>query len=227
MYSINSHTDERLRVPLACRAATLILVFAVLLCGATSDGLAQNRLGFYIGPNLATLKSTPDADDGTTSRRTGLSIGTFYDAAAGRKVAIQFRGGYVEKGNDFRFADLPATGEFELKYIETAVLLKVMFSDGPIQPYVMAGPSISYLTEARYTVSGEFRGEKFEESLDISEYLNDTELGFELGFGIQSRHLFVELEYKLGLTNILKDSDGEELNNRGFQIVIGLSIPVD
>ena len=74
---------------------TILLVAAVLAWGVASPLFAENRLGFYVGPNIASMNTPPDDEFGTTSSRTGLSIGTFYDGSLNRNVAVQFRGGRI------------------------------------------------------------------------------------------------------------------------------------
>lgn len=97
---------------------------------------------------------------------------------------------------------------------------------GSTRPYLMGGPFINYLVSARliYTASG--NGHSYTDSDDVSESINEMDIGFTFGGGIRFDLFFVEARYALGLSNVEKDSDVETLN-RSFQFMAGISAPLD
>ena len=103
-------------------------------------------------------------------------------------------------------------------------MIKYAFqSNSSLVPYAMAGPSLGFLTGAK------FENEEGD-SQDEKDNTNTFDFGLGLGGGVSIPHgnhtFFAETRYVLGLANINKESDESTVKNRGLQIIIGVTFPV-
>jgi len=121
--------------------------------------------------------------------------------------------------------------------------LKAEFGDR-IRPYFIAGPTIGFLIRSDLTVNVLGLGL----NLDLNDVTESTNYGLTFGSGLRipvdSFSIFVEGRYTMGMTDIFKEGtlklgEGpvvlEELNiedekfmkTRGFQMMMGLSVPLN
>jgi hypothetical protein len=121
-----------------------------------------------------------------------------------------------------------STGSQRLSYVELPVLLSLSLGKANVRPYVLAGPTLGYLTSA--TATGDSNGKQ----TDILDQYNRAAVGVSFGGGVRIPagrvRVFVEGCYNLGLNNIIKNTSGEPagfaLKHRGVQIVAGVTFPI-
>jgi hypothetical protein len=202
----------------------------VVLCGSVlaAPVAAETHIGVLGGVNFATLHETP-AEAGLFSTRSLFEVGAVVDVGLGGRLSLRLEPMFLVKGSDISFdlfGPTPAepNGAFRLSYVELPVLLSVSLSTGGVRPYLLAGPTIGYLTGAKAEA---FASGKTQ---DVLSTFNRTDLGVSFGGGFSvplgGALVFVEGRYSLGLKNILKDTtdtQGGTLKTRGVQVAAGVT----
>ena len=240
---INAHARARTKTLILLM--TLSLVLMLLLPG--SGLFAQNgyNYGFRIGMHMADIQVEDDEFSDSYGNRFGPAIGAFVTIPLNERISVRPELWYLRKGAqasfDFSFfgEDLSFESSFLFDYIEVPVLFAYTpRTGGNTVPNLFAGPSVGFLTAAKYKI--EAAGES--ESGNIKSSLKSTDIslifGGGLDFGIGSRSFVVDIRYMLGLSNILKspiddgfedgfdefdngNSDGS-IKNKGLTITLGL-----
>lgn len=184
----------------------LLAVFAGLVLAAPAR--AENRIRVLGGVNLASL-------NGPFIPVTRFAGGVVVDLALGGRLSLHLEPMFVGKGGDYSCeacATPPAVNKnFRLSYVELPVLMSLSFGTSPVQPYFLAGPAVSYMTnpEARS---------------------NRTDVGITFGGGgavsTGGALLFFEVRYSRGFRNMLKDVPAIGLKNVGVQLAAGVTFPL-
>ena len=209
------------------QAGALILVLACLSIGQVS---AQTTLSFRGGASIATLGG-PDIDDigSTIDSRTGLNVGAALTFGLGGNLGVQVGGAYVQKG--FSLTEQSAKVTFALNYIEIPVLLRVGIpTAGNISPHFFLGLAISI--EAGCSVEASDQGVSV--SVDCSEGdfdVKSTDLGGMGGVGLDIAtagplSITLDVIYNLGLSSIDDAASSDDLKNRAWSILAGVSLPI-
>jgi hypothetical protein len=90
-------------------------------------------------------------------------------------------------------------------YLDVPLLAKFRFREKGFTPYLLAGPSVGFLTSAKYQPSNGSE-EDVKDAVTSTDFGICGGLGFDLPLG-RSARFFVEGQYVLGLTDALKDDD--------------------
>jgi hypothetical protein len=196
-------------------------VAAVIVLFGISPAAAHS-VGFLGGMDLATLSVDPD-DGVDYSNRSGLAIGGVFDLTLDENVSIKFEPMFAQKGSDIEI--LGADGTIKLDYFALPALFKFAFGQGSTRPYLMAGPEIDFKLNAE--VEDESGNE-----LDIDDSVKGTDFGAGLGGGVDfaaggGKTFFAEGRYTTGFTDINDTDSGEEIKTRAFQILGGITFPLD
>ena len=108
-------------------------------------------------------------------------------------------------------------------------MVKYIIGTNKIKPYLMAGPTIGFLQDAKLKVI--MGGDS--ELEDLKDDLKSIDFGIGFGAGLDlpigNNSIFVEARYSLGLMNIADKADGpyEDVKTRGIQIFAGITFPMD
>jgi hypothetical protein len=218
----------------AGRTAAISLLLLILGGGeASAQGVYLGVLG---GVNKADLEVDvavlPDVDFFTP--RTLAAVGGVIELELADRIAIRLEPMYMRKGArlevplpDFLGGAVPPglglSADFDLKYFELPIQLNVAFLGGPVQPYVLIGPSLGLLFEARVA---------FEDAVvqDIEEQLKLPDVSLNVGGGINITfgrgRVFAEGRYSRGLMTISEEIQGIDLNarTRGVQVLGGVMV---
>lgn len=201
-------------------SAVLAGVFALALA---SNAIAESEIGFLGGLNRATFHETPSEPGLDFATRNLFEAGGVLNLGLGGRFSLRIEPMFCTKGSKVTIDIFGAeTGTVRLSYLELPVLLNVSLSSGAVRPYIIAGPTLGYLTSATGTDS---TGSK----TDIKNNFKRTDPGISFGGGVRMPgrpSFFVEARYTLGLANIAKDSEGISLKNRGLQLAAGLTFPL-
>lgn len=207
-------------------AFTTFSALAVLLC----DGpvCAETGAGFFGGAAFSKLAESPLEEGVSLGTGAGLAAGGILDVGLGSRFSLRLEPGYVERRPELTFEPdgflfrERMTASIRLGYVEMPVLLTVKLGSGGARPYLMAGPSVGYLTKARAEAEGE--------SEDVKESLVDWDFGVGAGAGLEfgrgRTRGFVEARYTWGLTNLNAEqgaSDDSKVKNRGAQVLAGVT----
>ena len=212
---------------------------------AAEDGIIQAteaRMGPAVGiivevPLSERLSLVPEfgfiqRGYGQEVRGGGLGNGYFYDPNGNLVWGYGYNSGPAPIIRDYYMV---------LDYVDLAALAKFHLGSDPVRPHLLAGVTAGWMTGARqYQVSTD--GDKFDgEILDPHALkMNRLNLGLCGGVGftftIGASHLFAEVRYLYGLTNVwngllVTDINGSkvgELNgyDRSIQFTVGWMLPV-
>jgi hypothetical protein len=110
-----------------------------------------------------------------------------------------------------------------VSYVDVPMLAKFSLREKGFMPYLLAGPSVGFVTSAKLKPSNG-------SEIDIKDEMNGTDfgicggLGFDLPLG-ESARIFLEGQYVLGLTDAGKDDD-EHSKFKTFVVKAGFQFAV-
>lgn len=209
--------------------AYLIRLFAVVVVLSTfivTTTQAQTTLSVRAGASIATL----GGDDVTDAEsRTGMNVGAALTFGVSDNLGVHVGAGYAQKGATSTADGVDAT--FKLDYIEVPVLLELAVpTTGSISPRFFLGPAIS--VEAGCEVEGTDQGVTV--TVDCSDFgapVKSIDIGAMGGAGLsiatgESLAVTLDVLYDLGLSTIDDSSNPDDVKNRAWSIVAGVSFPI-
>jgi hypothetical protein len=187
-----------------------LTVAAVALCTATL--FAQISVGAKAGVNLANVNGDVD----NTDMKVGFHVGGYVNVAFSDALSLQPELLFNSVG--YKYTTVSGVDEADvtsnLNYISIPVSL--MYSFGPANIHV--GPQIGFLMSAKTKSDvDELDGE------DIKDGLKSTDLGFNVGAGVNFGKLNVTARYTIGLSNIV-DEDDVDVKNGVIQLSLGYKL---
>lgn len=196
------------------------LLFSGLLLASTLLVNAQEKIkwGVQAGVNFANLSTSTSGVSVSLSSKVGLHAGVSAEVGISPDFAFQPELAYNGYGakldiSDFNIEGLSGELKSNINYISLPLLFKYKVANTGLGIY--AGPQLGLLVSAKDSYDGE--------SIDAKDDYNSFDLlasfGAEYflpaGVGLIAR-------YQLGLTNIMKDTAGDEsVKNKAFTIGIG------
>jgi hypothetical protein len=223
-----------------------------LLAGAVALGLfsaqtslAQVQVGVRGGANWG-FASKPDFIDGLTSAlrpSTGPTGAVFLDIPLSDRVSFRPEVAYVQKGvmvregGTFNLFNVPITVGGKIAYqsqnLEVPLLIKVNLTDGPVQPYFIAGPSVGYALDGRIRTRGTglLSTKPFDINVPYGGTLTRWDVGAVGGLGLSMEagagKIFVEGRYTHGFTRQIQvPIVNVNVRNRGVALSVGYSFPI-
>lgn len=153
------------------------------------------------------------------------------------EVAYVQKGFVVREGLDINLGgfSLPigARIAYQSHNIEVPLLLKVNLSDGAVQPYIIAGPSVSYALDGRVRTRATalFTTQPYDVDLNYGRMLNRWDVGAVGGLGLAmdagAGKFFIEGRYTHGFTRQVQvPVVNVDVRNRGIAASIGYSFPI-
>ncbi len=202
-----------------CFLGIVLLVFMLVPVNA------QTSLGFIGGLNLANVSIDPDMDVDWKNLN-GLAAGGVLDFQLGDAASIRLEPMYLQKGTMAEEGDNKL--EYKANYLEVPVLLKYALGSGEAKPFILAGPSIGYLLDAKLKAT---EGSESME-MDIKDVTKSIDLSLNFGAGflvpLGKNSCFITARYALGLTNANDDPEDSEtdIKTRGIQFLAGITFPL-
>lgn len=182
---------------------------------------AQWNIGGLLTIGSSTVNVDPNPSSENYSGRFGYGLGVVLDRQLYEQFELHTEPMFLQKGTTIEIDG----DEVQLKfsYFELPVMVRYNFQPtGNVIPFTMAGPSLGYLTGAKFEYQGTEENAKDEfKSFDFG-------IGFGGGVKLQKDNLelFAEARYGFGLANIHdNESKGTTIKNRGLHIVFGVSVP--
>ena len=226
-----------------------IIAWGVLPTFSQSSDFPTNKfsVGIIGGINFADMHFPNNSPGGQeTSTLLGFGAGAMIDFRFAEDFFLRVEPMYLQKGCTIKEGTNPVNepgGKIKTSSIEVPILIQYAFGNR-IRPYFTAGPTLGYNfdSEIEFDLSGvTFSGD----AKDVTETF-DFGLTFgggvlvPVGFGIIS----FEARYVYGLINQRKsgtvtvssnglefdldaDKEQDKSTNRGFQLLAGISIPLD
>lgn len=170
--------------------------------------------GIRGGVNFAKQSVSYDGYSFSPKNNVGFNVGVSVDIPMLESLYLQSGLYYTVKG--YKSEEDGYTEKATPSYLELPILAsyRYNFSDFT-QLQINFGPYLAY------GIAGKYKWDDGDEDEDFFD--DDTkrfDAGLAIGAGMTFGHIFVGVNYDLGLTNILKDSDGS-LKNRCLSINVG------
>jgi hypothetical protein len=135
--------------------------------------------------------------------------------------------GVISKGRFIASSKYTPDNKFDniSNYFEIPINVLAKFNLSNFTPFIFAGPSLSFLSEAKAIDDSGY-------AYDISEFYKKFDFSINFGGGVEfpilnSIDLFIMARYSLGLTNIDKELYFyKKLNTQGIAIAAGLKFSI-
>ena len=186
---------------------------------------AQENFGILGGWNLANASVDPDQGLDWKTRK-GFGFGAVLDYSVTDFVTLHLEPMLLLKGTKAEEGEKKV--EIRLAYVEIPVMVKYIIGTNKIEPYLMAGPTIGFLQDAKLKVT---TGDDSEWD-DMKDDLKSIDFGLGFGAGLNlpigNNSIFVEARYSLGLMNIADNAEGPyaDVKTKGIQIFAGITFPM-
>lgn len=202
------------------------IIFAALFMMIASALSAQISLGPKIG--YTTNKLSTDKSDITSDLKNSFIYGAFL--RLGDKWYIQPEINFYTAGGVFKTPDIaspnPVNDEVELKTIQIPLYIGLTLADLKLAKIrAQAGPTANIYTEKKINPLSGSTYASIKET-DI----NDIQWGFQFGAGVDVLMFTLDVQYYLGLNNVISDIeiDGEKISfdskSKGFMVTLGWKI---
>lgn len=179
------------------KKSMLMIVVMFLLCSL----FGVNNVGFKGGVNFSNIHGE-DVDDDFESKA-GFNFGIVAQQRVSQNVRFQEEFLITQKGTKLDYNGYEIVEKYN--YLEIPVLIKVKMGNPNSPLSLYGGPSFSFLTSAKNTTT--YNGYSVSGSVD--DYMNDFDLGINIGADLTMDRFFFDVRYTHGLSNIYKGSDEE------------------
>lgn len=225
----------------------IVLAGVIALFGlfAAQSAFAQVQVGIRGGANIG-FASKPEYLGSLTpdfSSSIGPTGALFLDIPLSDRVSFRPEVSYIRKGVAIKegfdlnlggFAlPIGATIAYQSQHIEVPLLFKFNLSDGPVQPYFIAGPAVSYAFDGRIRTraSALVTTRPFDVDVNYGGMLSPWDFGAAAGLGLAmdagAGKFFVEGRYTHGFTRQVQvPVVNVNVRNRGVALSLGYSFPI-
>ena len=198
------------------------LLVAILAVAATPT-FAQVTGAVKVGASFAkvSFEDTADNEEGSSDLKSGLIVGAAVNIPIGPMFSFQPEFLYAQKGGkngDFSDGSFDATLQVDL--FQIPLLFKAGASEGPVRPFIVAGPAFGFVTKAKF----KFEATGIDEEDDIKDEVEKVEVSGIIGGGIQFGRASVEYRYDHGFRDMDKVSDATA-KTRTHSVLFGYSFP--
>lgn len=225
------------------RIALALFVTVGFLVAQTT--LAQVQVGFRGGANFG-FASKPDFLGSLTPSllpAAGPTGAIFLDIPLSDRVSFRPEVAYVQKGFAVKEGfnlnlgafDLPVDARisYQSNTIEVPLLAKINLTDGAIQPYIIAGPAVSYAVDGRVRTRATalVTTRPFDVDVNYGGMLNRWDVGAVGGLGFAmdagAGKFFIEGRYTQGFSRQVQlPVVNVSVRNRGVAVSMGYSFPI-
>jgi opacity protein-like surface antigen len=224
----------------------VVLWISIVLLLLSSPVYSQVKLGFQLGANFDTHPNFT-SDYNPYGRFVSKSEGgtkfwgsMLVEFKISDMFYIQPEFNFLTKGAkiDFMYhnpeiVDTDGRTRYTVNYsYEIPINILAKFNISNFTPFIFAGPSFSFLSEAKLT-SPEFG---LDNDIDVSNSFTKNEFSINFGGGVEfplskSIDLFVMARYSLGITNIINNKsllyhNLEKINIRGLAFATGIKFSI-
>jgi len=220
-------------------------VIALLGVFSTQTSFAQVQIGVRGGANWG-FASKPEYLGSLTPAfhsSVGPTGALFLDIPLSERVSFRPEVAYVQKGVSIKQGfdinvggfTLPigATIAYQSQHIEVPLLFKVNLTDGAVQPYLIAGPAVSYAFDGRIRTraSALVTTRPYDVDVNYGDMLSRWDVGAVGGLGLSmdagTGKFFIEGRYTQGFTRQVQvPIVNVNVRNRGVALSLGYSFPI-
>jgi hypothetical protein len=204
------------------RACVAAVLSSVVCLAFPREATGQRvRMGVRTGLNFATWGGA-DVNDfeaaigGSVTTRTGLTAGALVAFPLGGPISLEPELLFISKGAKIEISG--SSGTLNMGYIEVPVLLVIAPRvQGSVRPAILAGGAIAFKLSCG--VSGGGTSDNCSnQGLDTKSTDYGVVFGGQLGFGLGTGELQVDVRYNLGLGGVFDSSPSVAINNRGLML---------
>jgi hypothetical protein len=205
-----------LSLALAERAAAQDTVVTRVVAEDTmvvEDRPLRTTFGIKGGLSFATLSESNASPN--FGNQTGFAAGLHVAIPLGSVLMFQPEALLIQQGAATPSGPLVDEGAWEFTYITIPANLRVNFSTGGVQPYLLGGPYVGFRINCQFQ----------DVDQDCDNY-KDTDWGLGAGVGLKFGRqggFFLEGRYTFGLQDINEIDAGFDTKNRAFLVVAGIS----
>jgi len=192
-------------------------LLAALYIFSPEPASAQFRIGARGGINIATLSVSVDDfywEQSRISSYVGPAFGGIMQIDFSGPVFLRIEPMYVQKGTNHRVDYYVYVGPpgsivqpLKLEFLQLPVCLGLQIGDGPLRPYLFAGPNIGYMLTRGYSRTDFALDAGLGAAYDLSEICS----------------VLLDVRYSAGLNNLNSEDPGApELRSRGIQPMVGV-----
>jgi len=186
---------------------------------ATTIGLMPK-----VGLNLANMSLDPEVEtpfEKSMKLKLGIVGGLGAEIGLGT-LAVEADLLYSQKGLNIKGEVLTVKIDYTTKidYLAIPIIGKAVLPAGTMNIFIGAGPEIGMLLSAKETTKIEGVGESSEETTDVKDDFESTDLGLVIAGGVEISNLIIEARYVLGLSDIAKDKE-QKAKNSTISILVG------
>lgn len=197
-------------LPVTVPPAAAGIVLAVLLCSAPAA--AQEIKAGFSSATIAFLPGDATQDLENVASAFGFVGGVSFLIPTNRAGGVQVEALFHQKGaqNLLRRDD-----KLRLSYLEVPVLLHLdVYQRDPRAVYVIAGPAMAFNVHASYESDGEKE--------DVTDGIEDFDVGLVAGAGVELRRLNLEVRYTWGMLSAFEDGELDgSFKNRTLSLMVG------
>jgi hypothetical protein len=200
----------------------ICLFAAVLFLSVTTQSFAQLKFGAVAGLNFPSM-STKSLPSGVTKKTTvSFNLGGIAEYSLSDVYGLQ--SGLILSGKGLTIEQSPVKQSISPLYLEIPINAYYKLNVGNYKVHLFAGPYLAFGIGGRIETTGAGSSNK---SADIKfgtateSDMKGTDLGLNIGAGMEVKNLLITLQYGMGLTNLDPQgaSENEFKNN-----VLGLSV---
>lgn len=208
----------------------LSIVFILIVTTMTAFGQIGVSPGITGGLNFSSL-SGENVNYSTALTRYAIGVSAEISSPF-LPIAFQLEVLYSEKGGkgdgDYTLPAyvISSLGTYKYSYIDVPILLKYYFSVPAIKPYIILGPSVDFLLNAKREITDISSSmEDYQYTEDIKDRTTHIEISGVVGVGIKVPlaiiDLSLEARYGYGFTNLYND-DSYNVHNSVLAVFVGL-----
>ncbi len=225
----------------------IVITGVIALVGllASQTSFAQVQIGIRGGANVG-FASKPDFLGSLTPDfhpSVGPTGAIFLDIPLSDRISFRPEVSYIQKGVSIKegfelnlggfMLPLGATISYQSQHIEIPLLFKFNLTDGPVQPYLIAGPAVSYAFDGRIRTraSALLTTQPFDIDVNYGGTLSRWDVGAVGGLGLSIDagvgKFFIEGRYTQGFTRQVQvPVVNVNVRNRGVALSLGYSFPL-
>ena len=199
----------------------ICLFAAVLFLSVTTQSFAQLKFGAVAGLNLPSQSGKGIPSDYTKKTTVSFNLGGVVDYSLSDVYGLQ--SGIILSGKGLEAEKSPVTINISPMYLEIPINAYYKLNVSNFKVHLFAGPYLAF------GIGGKFKrtGGGLDTSSDIKfgtaddSNMKSTDLGLNIGAGMEVKNMLISLQYGMGLTNLDPKgrSENEFKNN-----VLGLSV---
>lgn len=195
----------------------VLAALAVFAIGNSAFAQQEVKFGPKAGVNFANLSGQDDSN-----MLTGFHVGAVAEIKFNEKFSVQPEVLYSAQGSKYEVSN--SIGSYKatqkLDYINVPIMAKYYVAEGFS---VEAGPQVGFLTKAELTQEGNVAGiVNGESTRDNKDTYNSVDFGVNFGLAYDlPAGLFFNARYNLGLSDVVKDNNGDAIKNNVIQVGLG------